>query len=610
MYRCEVDQNSTYTFSAASSKGDTAVNVYTMDDDGTLTEYEDFDWDGAEDSGGYYRISMAYVHDVSTLYLAVLFDGEENVTLDIQKSPVIESVTIEPDVLNYAYGDEILENWKLNIKYSGDDQLKTYTLGAMYGKGFSKDERLYYYDEKYNRIYCDVFEKNTGDRYTFDEKHISPGSYIVKFLDAYGNVLDKEYEITIKNSNEDTHVHSYVSAITTPATCVDKGIRTYTCKCGDSYTEEIPVDKNNHKNVITLPAKEATCTKAGLTAGSKCEACNTIITKQIEVPVKGHANIVTLPAKAATCTATGLTEGKQCNDCKTVLTAQKTIPALGHSFENWTITKAATVVATGVQTRTCSRCGHKETRAIAKLPSSGSLNATNFPLKVKQSATLKINGMAAGDRVVSWKSGNTAFATVDANGKITGKKKGNTTITATLASGRVLTATVKVQTAAVKTTGITVNTRNVTLAQNQSFQLASVVAPFTSKDKLSYKTANKKIATVSGNGKITAKKAGKTTITVKSGKKSVKVTVNVIGVKTTGLSVNATQLNLKVKKKATIKANVTPKNTSEKVTYKTSNKKVATVDAKGKVTAKKAGTATITVTSGSKSVKVTVTVTK
>ena len=364
--------------------------------------------------------------------------------------------------------------------------------------------------------------------------------------------------------------HTYdAGKITKKPTCTTAGIKTYTCtKCGDTQTETIPVDKN------------------------------------------AHTNIVTSSAKAATCTSTGLSEGRKCSACGTVLQAQTTIKALGHSYGNWTTTKAATVVAAGVQTRTCTRCGHQETRTLAKLASSGTLNVANFPLKVKQSANLKVNGMAAGDRVASWKSANTTIATVDGNGKVIGKKKGNTTITATLASGRALTATVKVQTAAVKTTGITVNSKKVTLSQNQSFQLVSVIAPFTSKEKLSYKTSNKKVATVSGNGKITAKKAGKATITVKSGKKSVKVTVNVIGVKTTGISVNTTQLNLKVKKKATIKAYVTPKNSSEKVTYKSSNKKIVTVDVKGKVTAKKAGTATITVTSGSKSVKVTVNVTK
>ncbi len=217
--------------------------------------------------------------------------------------------------------------------------------------------------------------------------------------------------------------------------------------------------------------------------------------------------------------------------------------------------------------------------------------------------------MAAGDYVASWNTSNAKVVTVN-NGKLTGKKKGTATVTATLASGRVLTATVKVQTGNVKTTGIVVNTRQIALVQGDIFQLVSSITPFTSKDKLSYKTSNKKVATVSKNGKITAKKAGKATITVKAGKKSVKVKVTVVGVKTTDIRVNTTQLNLKVKKKATIKTYLTPKNTSEKVTYKTSNKKIATVDKKGKVTAKKAGTATITVKSGSKSVKVNVTVTK
>ena len=45
---------------------------------------------------------------------------------------------------------------------------------------------------------------------------------------------------------------------------------------------------------------------------------------------------------------------------------------------------------------------------------------------------------------------------------------------------------------------------------------------------------------------------------------------------------------------------LTPITTQQKVTYKTSNKKVCTVSKKGLLTAKKKGTAKITVQSGSK----------
>ena len=54
-----------------------------------------------------------------------------------------------------------------------------------------------------------------------------------------------------------------------------------------------------------------------------------------------------------------------------------------------------------------------------------------------------------------------------------------------------------------------------------------MVTPFTSKQKVTYTTSNKKIVTVSKNGVVTGKKKGTAKVTVKSGNKSVKVTVKV-----------------------------------------------------------------------------------
>lgn len=73
------------------------------------------------------------------------------------------------------------------------------------------------------------------------------------------------------------------------------------------------------------------------------------------------------------------------------------------------------------------------------------------------------------------------------------------------------------------------------------------------------------------------------------------------------LKVSKTSLNVKVGKKVTIKATTTPK---AKISYTSSNKKVATVSSKGVVTGKKAGKATITVKANGKTVKVKVTVKK
>ena len=73
------------------------------------------------------------------------------------------------------------------------------------------------------------------------------------------------------------------------------------------------------------------------------------------------------------------------------------------------------------------------------------------------------------------------------------------------------------------------------------------------------------------------------------------------------LTVAKKKLTVKVGKKVTIKATAKP---AAKITYTSSNKKIATVNAKGVVTGKKAGKATITVKANGKSVKVTVTVKK
>ena len=136
--------------------------------------------------------------------------------------------------------------------------------------------------------------------------------------------------------------------------------------------------------------------------------------------------------------------------------------------------------------------------------------------------------MAAGDYVISWTSSNVKTATVNASGKVTGKKKGTATITAKLASGKVLSTKVKVQKGKVNTTKVTVNTKNITLKKGAKFQISAVRFPVTTQQGLTYSSSSKKIATVDKKGRITAKKKGKAKITVKSGKKSVKISVNVI----------------------------------------------------------------------------------
>ena len=197
-------------------------------------------------------------------------------------------------------------------------------------------------------------------------------------------------------------------------------------------------------------------------------------------------------------------------------------------FGPWQTVSTATVFAPEQQRRTSNK-GRQETRKVgSSLTPTIKLNAASIKLKVKQSTTkVQVSGLAAGDRVQSWTTSNKKVATVTSRGKITAKKTGKARIIITLASGKKAVVNVTVQKTAVKTTKISGLKRSVVLKRRQKLTLKPVISPITSVEKVTYKTSNKKVATVNSRGVITAKKKGTAKITVKSGKKTYTVTVKV-----------------------------------------------------------------------------------
>jgi uncharacterized protein YjdB len=100
-------------------------------------------------------------------------------------------------------------------------------------------------------------------------------------------------------------------------------------------------------------------------------------------------------------------------------------------------------------------------------------------------------------------------------------------ITITLASGLQKNVTVTVQKSSVKTKKISAVQKKLTMNKGDSIALQPVITPITSTQKVTYKSSDKKVVTVSANGMLKAKKKGKATITVKSGSKTVKCKVTV-----------------------------------------------------------------------------------
>ena len=119
-------------------------------------------------------------------------------------------------------------------------------------------------------------------------------------------------------------------------------------------------------------------------------------------------------------------------------------------------------------------------------------------------------------------------------------------------------------------------------------------------------SGNDKIATVNQKGVITGKKAGTAQIMVWTDYgafASVRVTVQKKKVAAKKITV-VKSVTLKKGEKYSLKASVTPVTTTDKIKYKSSRKKIASVSGKGVITAKKKGKTVITVTCGKKKVRV------
>lgn len=145
---------------------------------------------------------------------------------------------------------------------------------------------------------------------------------------------------------------------------------------------------------------------------------------------------------------------------------------------------------------------------------------------------------------------------------------------------------------------LTINAPSKKLAAGKKIKLTVTVAPENAENKgVTWKTSNKKYATIDKNGKLTLKKAGagKTvtiTATAKDGsgkKASIKIKIMKHGVKSVQIKAPAKTLKAgkSMKLKTTVKTTGTKVNKTLKWT--SSNTKYATVSKSGKVTAKKAG---------------------
>ena len=208
------------------------------------------------------------------------------------------------------------------------------------------------------------------------------------------------------------------------------------------------------------------------------------------------------------------------------------------------------------------------------------LDKTSATIYTGKTVTLKA---ASNDtaKTVTYTTSNKAVATVSSTGVVKGVKAGTAVITANCGNA---TATCKV----------TVKAPSVKFAKKSAVvykgKTATVKATLAGVSSVTYKSSNTKIATVnSKTGTVKGIKAGTVTITATSGK--LKATYK-LTVKNPTFTLTKSSATIAKGKTTTIKSKAAP---ASKVTYISSNKKVATVTSKGVVKGIRKGKATITV---------------
>ena len=249
-----------------------------------------------------------------------------------------------------------------------------------------------------------------------------------------------------------------------------------------------------------------------------------------------------------------------------------------------------------------------------------SLNKSEMTLTEGESETLAatVTPENAENKSIIWSSNNEAVATVDANGTVIAKRAGTAVITATSTNGKSAGCTVTVEKKQIPVTEVRLSESTVGIVEGSTYKLTATVLPENTTDSknVSWSSNNEAVATVDANGNVTAKRAGTAVITATStnGKTAgCTVTVSKKEIPITEVRLNKSTETLTEGETTTLTATVLPENTtdSKSVSWRSSNSEVATVDAKGTVTAKRAGTAVITATStNGKTAGCTVTVSK
>ena len=153
------------------------------------------------------------------------------------------------------------------------------------GIASTEDTDFYMKDQAAENKKSDVVATVTQSKFHWNSEEVAKGyeetDNSVSAPDLTAGTWEGLFQMTIRLESHVTHVHDYAVEVTKEPTCTEEGEKTYTCDCGDSYTEKIPAKGHNYKEEIT---KEPTCTEEG----EKTYTCECGDSYTEKIPAKGH----------------------------------------------------------------------------------------------------------------------------------------------------------------------------------------------------------------------------------------------------------------------------------------------------------------------------------
>ena len=240
------------------------------------------------------------------------------------------------------------------------------------------------------------------------------------------------------------------------------------------------------------------------------------------------------------------------------------------------------------------------------------IDPASLTLEVEESEVLvaKVLPEDATDKSVSWSSSNTSVAKVDKDGKLSALKIGTATITVK-ASGHTATCEVTVKEKSIHVTSVTLNKTTASIEKGNFIFLVATVMPYNATDKtVTWTSSDDSVASVNESGKVSGLKGGKAVISATADKVTATCEVTVIAPVET-ITLNKETCDVARGEEITLIATVGPEDATDKsVSWSTSNKNIATVDANGTVRGISKGQVRITARSGNVSAQCSVTVTQ